>query len=261
MDEENGTITNSLAKMASGESSDTEVKKSPSPVNETGVNENNVDEKGDAGPDEEESSDDEEQSESESGSASKSESKDEEEDDEEQESEQEELEGLEGALNVEQLCRLCGEKYKQPRVLHCLHVFCTSCLEKLLEETKEDAQSKALPLKSEGLTCTVCKHHSPLSGKGVEDLPLDTVMASLIDLAAMNDPQIDCTSCKFKVNAVARCSDCASFLCQNCTTAHQFMRCFENHKVNLRAIHLKLKSDHLSTTTVLYNVSRHQRRS
>ena len=40
-----------------------------------------------------------------------------------------------------------------------------------------------------------------------------------------------CTSCKTIESAVARCSDCANFLCPNCKTAHEFMRCFESHEV------------------------------
>lgn len=40
-----------------------------------------------------------------------------------------------------------------------------------------------------------------------------------------------CTSCKSKENAISRCNDCANFLCASCDNAHQYMRCFENHKV------------------------------
>lgn len=41
-----------------------------------------------------------------------------------------------------------------------------------------------------------------------------------------------CTGCKSKdLSAVARCIDCATFLCPNCVMAHQFMHCFEGHRV------------------------------
>lgn len=45
------------------------------------------------------------------------------------------------------------------------------------------------------------------------------------------DRSVVCTCCKSKEPAVARCTDCSHFLCSNCNSAHQFMRCFENHKV------------------------------
>lgn len=41
-----------------------------------------------------------------------------------------------------------------------------------------------------------------------------------------------CTGCKSKqLDAVAKCIDCANYLCSNCVTAHQFMHCFDGHSV------------------------------
>lgn len=41
-----------------------------------------------------------------------------------------------------------------------------------------------------------------------------------------------CTSCKSgETKAVAQCMDCSSSLCSNCVMAHQFMLCFEGHRV------------------------------
>lgn len=45
------------------------------------------------------------------------------------------------------------------------------------------------------------------------------------------DQSVVCTCCKSKEPAVARCTDCSHFLCANCNSAHEFMRCFENHRV------------------------------
>lgn len=151
----------------------------------------------------------------------------------EDEGEEEELEGgLESGGSEEQMCRICDEKYKQPRILSCLHVFCTACLEKQLEEDAEhDTVLGAVNGLKNSIKCPICKQVTPLTDKGIDGLPLDTVMANILDMAAMDDPQIVCTSCKAKEKAVARCNDCASFLCPNCVTAHQYMRCFENHKV------------------------------
>ena len=73
--------------------------------------------------------------------------------------------------------------------------------------------------------------------ESVRELPLDYVIANSLDMKGIQGSNMTCTSCKAKEKAVARCSDCANFLCPNCVTAHQFMRCFENHKVNL--IHLR----------------------
>lgn len=42
---------------------------------------------------------------------------------------------------------------------------------------------------------------------------------------------LTCTCCTTKEMAVSRCSTCHNLLCSNCNSAHQYMRCFENHKV------------------------------
>lgn len=66
---------------------------------------------------------------------------------------------------------------------------------------------------------------------GLESLEDDYVMNNILDMIAIDERMLDCTSCKTEEKAVARCSDCAEFLCPNCVSAHQFMRCFENHVV------------------------------
>lgn len=41
-----------------------------------------------------------------------------------------------------------------------------------------------------------------------------------------------CTGCKSREsNAVGHCLDCSNYLCPNCVMAHQFMHCFEGHRV------------------------------
>jgi hypothetical protein len=50
--------------------------------------------------------------------------------------------------------------------------------------------------------------------------------------ASISSNAMSCTGCKSKeLAAVARCFDCANFLCPNCVMAHQFMHCFEGHRV------------------------------
>lgn len=56
-------------------------------------------------------------------------------------------------------------------------------------------------------------------------------MHNILDMIAIEDKMLDCTSCKTDEKAVARCSDCAHFLCPSCVSAHEHMRCFESHLV------------------------------
>lgn len=127
--------------------------------------------------------------------------------------------------NDENSCSKCGSTFNQPKILTCLHVFCQSCLEKEIEE-KEENEPKDV------IVCPKCKQETIIPKKGIQELPIDHVTIDLLEMSAMNEMKLVCTSCKAKEKAVARCCDCASYLCENCVTAHQFMRCFDNHKVN-----------------------------
>ena len=55
---------------------------------------------------------------------------------------------------------------------------------------------------------------------------------NLICIVVGDKTLVNCTGCKSRdTSAVARCFDCANFLCPNCVTAHKFMHCFEGHRV------------------------------
>ncbi|XP_012215077.1 B-box type zinc finger protein ncl-1 [Linepithema humile] len=125
----------------------------------------------------------------------------------------------------DQGCTLCLSKLCSPRILTCLHVFCEACLDKLLMDEAGDSKVGSV------INCPICHQETSVSSKGAASLTCDYVLTNILDMSAIENKTVICTSCKARENAVARCSDCANFLCPNCNTAHQFMRCFENHKV------------------------------
>jgi len=126
-------------------------------------------------------------------------------------------------------CPSCSGRYQQPRVLHCLHVLCTPCLEKPASSEEEGKSAGQRSGDNKVLICPVCNQETHIGTIG--ELPLDVVVMNMMDMDDIRAMRMLCTSCKAQENAVARCSDCASFLCPNCVTAHKYMRCFENHKV------------------------------
>jgi len=123
------------------------------------------------------------------------------------------------------ICRLCSQLYTNPRVLPCLHVFCTECIMHLV----------SLALKEEPcgvIECPVCQQRAALPDSGnVSCLPLDVVMLHARDVADVRRGKVVCTGCMSQRNAVAHCVDCCAFLCPSCVSAHRLMHCFENHKV------------------------------
>lgn len=122
---------------------------------------------------------------------------------------------------VDTTCGLCHETFSDPKVLPCFHTFCRPCLEK--EQTHPDK-----------VTCSQCHADCNLPVSGVQGLLSNLVISTIIetDSELVSTGAARCTGCKSKESdAVARCVDCANYLCPNCVMAHQFMHCFEGHRV------------------------------
>jgi len=121
-------------------------------------------------------------------------------------------------------CRLCDDLYTDPRILPCLHVFCTSCIMRLVSSVVEEPGGV--------MECPVCQQRAALpDGGNVLCLPLDVVMLNARDAVNVRRGKVICTGCMSQKYAVAHCVDCCAFLCSSCVGAHRLMHCFENHKV------------------------------
>ncbi|XP_019645920.1 PREDICTED: brain tumor protein-like [Branchiostoma belcheri] len=117
-------------------------------------------------------------------------------------------------------CPLCEQHYKKPKVLSCLHSFCQACLDKQLQ--KEPGTI---------LTCDVCEQETSLPSQGLSGLPDDFVARNTLENILLSSANIVCTTCTSKSAAVSRCMECASYICPNCVSAHNWMLCFQNHHV------------------------------
>ena len=116
-------------------------------------------------------------------------------------------------------CTLCHDTFTIPKVLACFHTFCQPCLEKTLQSPDK-------------VCCPTCQTETYLTSVGVAGLMPDFAISNILEASAVDSTSLTCTGCKSKeTNAVARCFDCANFLCPNCVMAHQFMHCFEGHRV------------------------------
>ncbi|XP_014256172.1 tripartite motif-containing protein 2-like [Cimex lectularius] len=110
-------------------------------------------------------------------------------------------------------CTACNKTYTSPRVLPCLHTFCTKCL----ETTKKT------------VNCPICNIDFCLPQAGVQGLIPDYGMMNFIRSLKGN---LYCTSCRTdSTGAVAKCINCDNYLCHNCLLAHSNMHCFEGHRV------------------------------
>lgn len=121
--------------------------------------------------------------------------------------------------NLSTECSICQETYTVPKVLPCLHTFCQPCLEKLQDNLEK-------------IQCPKCEQDCTLPPQGISGLLSDYAITNVLETSALEDSPLSCTGCKTKdTHAVARCYDCANYLCGNCVMAHQYMHCFEGHDV------------------------------
>ncbi|XP_055856458.1 brain tumor protein [Episyrphus balteatus] len=110
-------------------------------------------------------------------------------------------------------------------------------------QTSSASSSASSTSSTSGLNCggTV----SGLSAiQSIDEIPNDKengvqcngiITRNLVSISFPNGSTVPrCTACKSKQSdAVAKCFECANFLCSNCVTAHEFMHCFNGHNVCL----------------------------
>ncbi|GMR42592.1 hypothetical protein PMAYCL1PPCAC_12787 [Pristionchus mayeri] len=78
-------------------------------------------------------------------------------------------------------------------------------------------------------------HHLPFPASSVAHLTSSGALAAMGgsggSTASAAAARHICSGCKSGERASAYCTDCGHFLCANCTMAHQYMHCFEGHRV------------------------------
>ena len=116
-------------------------------------------------------------------------------------------------------CKLCGGYYRDPRLLHCLHTFCKSCLDSVVKENKE---------KTSCPTCHKVSPHPP--NRLPRHVRLENKAAISRRLAKIQSEQ-SCSSCDSQEQAEAYCHQCDAGLCSLCIKSHKSMRVLHDHKV------------------------------
>ncbi|XP_019626328.1 PREDICTED: E3 ubiquitin-protein ligase TRIM71-like [Branchiostoma belcheri] len=118
-------------------------------------------------------------------------------------------------------CAVCDEIYTDPRVLPCLHTFCTKCLVKWRKGKSH-------------FTCPTCRQQVRLQEGGISSLPQYFFMNSLLDFRALHNSEeahAQCQMCKSDNKVDGRCADCRLLLCKNCITAHRNIPALKDHYI------------------------------
>ncbi|VDI67805.1 tripartite motif-containing protein 2/3 [Mytilus galloprovincialis] len=130
--------------------------------------------------------------------------------------------GLHGSIREKRLqCLHCKTQFDEenhlPRVLPCLHTFCSTCLEKLL--------------KNNILTCPTCHDNSKTSGDSLETYQVDFTRKDLVSFHKKfcQSSKVECDMCDNKADFW--CDVCENLLCSGCNKGHEKNKKWRTHKV------------------------------
>ena len=127
-------------------------------------------------------------------------------------------------------CGICLGTYTNPRALPCFHVFCTECLKKSIEKSRD----------KNNLTCPNCRRSIPLPPKGIEGLQTAFHIDHLFEIRdtlvkAKETEKTKCQKCEESI-ATGYCRDCSQFVCDNCIKMHRvWKKELGEHKITTMA--------------------------
>ncbi|XP_038062457.1 E3 ubiquitin-protein ligase TRIM56-like [Patiria miniata] len=126
-------------------------------------------------------------------------------------------------------CVICADKYKQPKVLDCMHSFCQTCLEKYY--TSRYAGQPKIP-------CPVCRRETVLPQTRIQGLKTNFHLMGIVEevslqekVACSENTKVICEICDEGNEAMHRCLDCAQNICPNCRKTHLRFAATSNHTV------------------------------
>eukprot|EP01118_Nematostelium_gracile_P016641 TRINITY_DN6945_c0_g1_i3.p1 TRINITY_DN6945_c0_g1~~TRINITY_DN6945_c0_g1_i3.p1 ORF type:complete len:487 (-),score=99.04 TRINITY_DN6945_c0_g1_i3:74-1534(-) len=105
-------------------------------------------------------------------------------------------------LAEEVKCPLCLGYFNQPVVLNCLHTFCMTCLESMVNEHSH-------------IECPLCRGVSSLDETGIKGLKFNHYLANIVEKLKTAQNTRMCVECAKQLCTVY-CKNCKTYLCNNC---------------------------------------------
>ena len=155
------------------------------------------------------------------------------------------------------VCPLCSQKFKNPKLLPCLHSFCRECLANNMQKTigqtikpemngvTSDTGSDVVNKESgQNFECPVCRAdihlNIPAGNNNISQwsdlFPDNHFMQNLIEKTEMHVSEKNCESCSRDSNeenaiAVNWCQTCRIAFCESCIKAHNVITACREHVV------------------------------
>lgn len=123
-------------------------------------------------------------------------------------------------------CAVCMEQFKEPKVLPCLHTYCTVCLEKLVKKQQSDHV----------ITCPECRRDTKIIDGDVGKLQSNFWVNNFMSLLSIEEKgssgnALPCENCNTGDQAVSRCTECSVNMCDFCVTAHRRVNATSGHQI------------------------------
>ena len=135
-------------------------------------------------------------------------------------------------VKEELTCAICQDLLNEPKILPCLHSFCTGCLKEWSGRLANLDPSKR------HLECPLCRAKVLLStSRAVEELPSHFSAIRLVEIVRLQEQAGSkkvtpiCQNCGDEEKAVSSCSECAIFLCEFCEKCHKKTKATKEHKI------------------------------
>ena len=136
-------------------------------------------------------------------------------------------------VKEELTCAICQDLLNKPKILPCLHSFCTGCLKEWSDRLENLDPSKRY------LECPLCRARVLLSTPlAVEELPSHFSAIRLVEIVRLQQRVGSkkvmpiCQNCDEGENAVSSCSECTIFLCEFCEKAHKRSKATRQHTIH-----------------------------
>lgn len=130
------------------------------------------------------------------------------------------------------ICSICCKTYRLPKVLPCLHTFCSECLETYIGKSINQNGQKSFQ-------CPLCELQveipsGSVSGQYANAFPDDTFMFKLVESFNVLKEDKNCDICERReetIPAVNWCMDCYDALCETCIKVHLHGKITSGHVV------------------------------
>lgn len=122
-------------------------------------------------------------------------------------------------------CAICNELYTDPKVLPCMHYFCSECIHML---AVKNGMGKPF-------SCPECSTNIILPSGGIPSLKPALFINRMKEThrrlsRAHGEVETICESCS-EGTAESFCQQCTMFICSDCIRPHQKMKIFAGHKI------------------------------